>query len=61
MGKKKFKEICKWDKGDFEKYLAELGEIVREPKYACKSCGRVSRTKKYVCKPLKLENPTPKS
>ena len=54
MGKKKLKEICKWDKGSYEQSLPQLLEVVQEPRFACKTCGRVSRYKKYLCKPVKF-------
>jgi uncharacterized Zn finger protein len=57
---KKLKEICKWDKGSFEKNLPELIKVVSNPQYACKSCGRVSHAKKHVCKPLKFPAPPEK-
>lgn len=53
MGKKE-KELCKWEKGTYGDKLSLLLPIVRDPRHACKSCGRVAREKKYLCKPVKL-------
>ncbi len=53
MNRKK-KELCKWDKGSFEKHLDLLAELTDRPGYACKCCGRVANAKKNLCKPLKF-------
>ena len=47
-------EICKWEKADFSRDLDLLARIVRDPKYACRSCGRVARDKQNLCKAVKL-------
>jgi len=55
---KKPKEICKWEKGSFDKQMDQLFPIVRDPKFACKTCGRVASARKYLCKALKLPVPS---
>lgn len=60
MGKKKnkkFKEdeaLCDLKghlKGDGrERFL----ELVRQPKYACRKCGRAARAERNLCKPIEL-------
>ena len=52
MAGQKKKRMCKWSKID--KDLADFKEAVLPPKYACRRCGRVARTKKQVCKPVSL-------
>ena len=54
---RKPKEICKWERGEFDKQMDLLFPIVREPKFACKTCGRVASARKYLCKPIKLPIP----
>lgn len=53
MGKKK--EICKWDKKRIKKEFALLAEIVSNPDYICKDCGRAASDKKYLCESKKLD------
>jgi hypothetical protein len=53
MGDKN-KAICKWSKSRFVKDLDLLREIVRDPLFLCKDCGRVAHEKKWLCKPTKL-------
>ena len=53
MGKKHV-SICKWSSGDVDANLDELWKMVREPRFACKSCGRVAKKKKWLCKPTRL-------
>ncbi len=50
----KTKALCKWDKGRYVKDLALLREIVAEPRFICKDCGRAAREKKWLCKPTKI-------
>ena len=51
MGKKK---MCKWRKID--RKLDEFRDAVLDPRYACKSCGRVAHDKKRLCKPILLSD-----
>jgi hypothetical protein len=52
---KKEKRMCKWKEDDisekFDKYL----NIVRNPKFVCKKCGRVADKKKLLHKPAALK------
>ena len=48
------KAICKWTKAQYVKQLDKLIEIVKEPTYICKDCGRVANDKKWLCKPEKM-------
>lgn len=53
MGKKTI-ELCTWDKGTYGERLDELEAIVQDPCFACKTCGRVAQTRKYLCKPVRM-------
>ena len=52
---KKDKRLCKWKENDisgkFDKYI----NIVRNPKFVCKNCGRVADKKKWLHKPASLK------
>ena len=52
---KKEKRMCKWKEDDisekFDKYL----NIVRNPKFVCKKCGRVADKIKLLHKPASLK------
>ena len=50
----KIKKLCKWSKSKYTKDLKVLREIVQEPEFYCKDCGRVANDKKLLCKPAKL-------
>jgi hypothetical protein len=50
----KTKPLCKWSKSRYVKDMDMLREIVREPKYVCKDCGRVAGEKKWLCKTVKI-------
>jgi hypothetical protein len=55
MGENKNKHLCKMVRKDYLKEnLKEYAEIVKNPKYICTKCGRVSVAKKYLCKPKEL-------
>jgi rubrerythrin len=49
------KKMCKWGQDDIEKKLKKYSGLVNEPKYVCKSCGRVANEKDRLCKPKKLD------
>jgi hypothetical protein len=51
---KKEKMLCKWKKDDIDKKLDTLSDIVRNPKFVCKKCGRVADKKKWLHKPVAL-------
>jgi len=52
---KKDKRLCKWKEDDlsnkFDKYL----NIVRNPKFVCKKCGRVADKKGWLHKPASFK------
>jgi hypothetical protein len=50
----KTKALCKWNKSRYVKDLALLREIVSEPRFICKDCGRAAGEKKWLCKPTKI-------
>lgn len=58
MGEKKKLEgkvLCKLCKDDcLKKCFDEYSELVSEPKYICKKCGRAARKAKNLCKPEKI-------
>lgn len=42
------KQMCKISpKDDYEKFIEEI----KDPKFYCKSCGRVAKKEKKLCKP----------
>jgi len=43
---KKEKPLCKWKENDISKKFDKFADIVRNPKFVCKKCGRVADTKK---------------
>lgn len=53
MGKKP-KEICEWSKDDIKKHFGRLVEIVSQPDYICKKCGRAASDEHYLCKAKKI-------
>jgi len=55
MGDKN-KALCKWDKKRYVKDLVLLREIVADPKYVCKDCGRAAGEKIWLCKPVKIQS-----
>jgi len=50
----KNKPLCKWPKSGYTKDLKKLTEIVQEPRFICKDCGRAAREKKWLCKSVKI-------
>jgi transposase-like protein len=51
----KTKTLCNWNKSRYVKDLELLREIVAEPRYVCKDCGRAAGDKKWLCKPVKIQ------
>ena len=56
MGKKekKAKRLCKWKEEDITKKFDELMDIVKNPTFVCKKCGRVADDKKLLHKPSEI-------
>ena len=52
---KKEKRLCKWKEDDLTENLGEFMEIVRDPKFLCKKCGRVADDKKRLHKPIPIK------
>jgi 3-methyladenine DNA glycosylase/8-oxoguanine DNA glycosylase len=51
---KKEKMLCKWKEDDIKKNFDKFSDIVRNPKFVCKKCGRVADKKKWLHKPATL-------
>ena len=52
---KKDKQLCKWNQKDVSKNFSEFADIVKNPKYVCKSCGWVATKKKWLHKPTAIK------
>ena len=50
----KIKPLCKWKPNQYVKELELLKQIVAEPKFVCRDCGRATGEKKWLCKPVRL-------
>ncbi len=48
------KRLCDWKKERIKDKFEEYKDLVRDPKFVCKKCGRSSNDKKNLCKPEKL-------
>lgn len=49
------RSLCKLIKKDFQKeHFEQYKDMVREPEFVCKKCGRVAREANNLCKPEKL-------
>jgi hypothetical protein len=53
MGKKR-KHLCDWKKSEIVEELESYRELVKDPEFVCKDCGRVAGQKKWLCKPISL-------
>jgi hypothetical protein len=52
---KKEKKLCKWKEERLTEKLDEFMDIVRQPKFLCKNCGRVADDKKWLHKPISIK------
>jgi hypothetical protein len=52
---KRGKKVCKWKEDDLAEKLDEFMDIVRQPKFLCKKCGRVADDKKLLHKPISIK------
>jgi hypothetical protein len=52
---KKEKKLCKWKEDRLTEKLDEFMDIVRQPKFLCKNCGRVADDKKWLHKPISIK------
>jgi hypothetical protein len=52
---KKEKELCKWKTDDLNEKFDKFIDIVRNPKFVCKKCGRVADKKKWLHKPVAIK------
>lgn len=48
------KTICEFTKSDLDKYEKDIRKLVKEPKFICKKCLRVSSKNDFLCKPSKI-------
>jgi len=51
---KKAKRLCKWKEEGIAKKFDKFIDIVRNPKFVCKKCGRVADKKNWLHKPVAL-------
>lgn len=50
------KTLCELSKKEIKELKKEIWKVVKEPKYICEKCARVSKDKKFLCKPDKIED-----
>ena len=48
--------LCRLDRNEIEDNIDDIAEMVSKAKHICRKCARVSRKKKYLCKPVRLES-----
>jgi hypothetical protein len=49
------RKMCKLVKDGFHsKKTKQFAKLVKEPKFVCKTCGRVANRKACLCKPVEL-------
>ena len=48
------KTFCDFTKNDIDKFEKNIKKMIKDPKYLCKKCLRVSSDKNYLCKPKKI-------
>ena len=49
------KKLCKWTKEEYKDDFEKLVKIVKKPKYVCVKCGRVAKSKKWLCDEKPIE------
>lgn len=50
---KKIRTLCKLVKRDYlKKHFKEYQELVTNPLFICRKCGRVAKEKQYLCRPV---------
>jgi hypothetical protein len=52
---KKGKKLCKWKEDHLTEKLDDFMDIIRQPKFLCKKCGRVADSKKWLHKPILIK------
>ena len=52
---KKMKQFCDLNKSYIKDNLENIIDLVKDPKYICKKCARVSCQEKYLCKSVKIK------
>ncbi len=52
---KEEKRMCKWKEDDISEKFVKYLNIVRNPTFVCKKCGRVADKKKLLHKPASLK------
>ncbi len=58
MGSKKLhkKALCKWSKGDIENHLDVLVQLIDQPGFICRTCGRAANQPRSLCKAITIDN-----
>jgi hypothetical protein len=51
----KYKSLCDWNRGQIEKNMSEILELVNHPKYVCRKCARAAEYDDVLCKPVKIK------
>jgi hypothetical protein len=51
----KYKHLCQWDAKMIDRKMKKLRKIVMEPAFVCRRCGRAAVSKKWLCKPDRLD------
>jgi len=52
---KKMKRLCKWKEEDITEKFDKFVNIVKNPTFVCKKCGRVAENKKLLHKPSEIK------
>ena len=48
------KTLCDWTKKEIKKHFEEVCEIVVDPRYVCRKCGRCAHFPRFLCEPKKV-------